>query len=318
MKTTREQILILLKKHSIVSGEYIAEKLNISRTAVWKHIQQLKNKGYQIQSIKNKGYQLSVVPNLPIKEEVSTGLNTQIIGKNIHYFPSLPSTNSYAKKIAKNNGAEGTVIIAAEQTTGRGRKNRGWDSKQGGLYFSIILHPSLPPQRAMIVTMAASIAVTEAINAITKEKAVIKWPNDVLIDGKKICGVLTEIDAEMDRIHYLIIGTGINVNNSIDPSLASIATNLKTITHSTVNLASLLQDILNCFDHLYQHIQKSEYDYLKKQWLLHTNIIGKSVQIQKEKTILKGTAIGISDTGSLLIKTKQGEKQVVTGDIDYL
>ncbi|MFO8078595.1 MAG: biotin--[acetyl-CoA-carboxylase] ligase [Thermoplasmatota archaeon] len=318
MKTTREQILILLKKHTIISGEDIAEKLNISRTAVWKHIQQLKTKGYHIQSIKHKGYQLSSVPNHPIGEEVSIGLNTKIIGKNIHYFSSLPSTNSYAKTITKNKKAEGTVIIAGEQTAGRGRKKRTWHAKQGGLYFSIILHPNLPPQRAMIVTMAASIAVVEAINAITKEKAVIKWPNDVLIDGKKICGVLTEIDAEMDSIHYLIIGIGINVNNPIDPSLASIATNLKTITHSTINLAELLQHILNCFDQLYQHITKSEYDYIKKQWLSHTNIIGKTIQIQKEKTILKGTAIGITETGSLLIKTKKGEKQIVTGDVEYL
>lgn len=318
MKSTREHILSILKKNTIISGECIAEKLNISRTAVWKHIQQLKKKGYQIKSIKHKGYQLSSIPNLPIKEEITTGLNTKIIGKHIHYCSSLPSTNSYAKTLIKNKDAEGTVIIAGQQTAGRGRKNREWDSKPGGLWFSIILHPTLPPQRAMVVTMAASIAVTEAINAITQKKAVIKWPNDVLIDKKKICGVLTEIDAEMDRIHYLIIGIGINVNNPIDPSLTSIATNLKTITRSSINLAELLQHILKIFDQLYQYIKRSDYEYLKKQWMSHTNIIGKTVQVQKEKKIMKGTVISISDTGSLLIKTKHGEKQVVTGDIEYI
>lgn len=318
MKSKRQQILSQLKKHNMISGEDIAEKLNISRTAVWKHIQQLKNKGYQIQSIKHKGYQLSSVPNLPIEEEVSRGLVTHLIGKNIHYFSSLSSTNSYAKTLIKNKKAEGTVIIAGEQTTGRGRKNKAWDSKQGGLWFSIILHPRIPPQRAMIVTMAASIAVTKAINAIIKEKAVIKWPNDVLINGKKICGVLTEIDAELDCIHYLIIGIGINVNNPIDPSLHSTATNLKTLTHSTINLAQLLKQILEHFDELYQYIKKADYDYLIKQWLSHTNIIGKHVRIQKEKTTLKGIAIGINETGSLIIKTKQGEQQIVTGDIEYL
>ena len=210
----REKILELLNKKDFVSGKNLAEQLKVSRTAIWKQIKILQNYGYNIESVKNRGYRLVSRPDIPRYEEMSPYLNTEVIGKKIVYFEKIDSTNIYAKKLAKEGVSEGCVVVAGIQEKGRGRKDRIWSSPEGGLWFSVILYPRIPPQNAMIITMAASVSVVEAIIKHTNLKPVIKWPNDVLVRGKKICGILTELDAEMDWINYVVIGIGININNS--------------------------------------------------------------------------------------------------------
>jgi len=198
----KKSLLDFLVEGRFVSGEKLASNLGISRTAVWKKINILRNFGYNIQSVKNKGYLLVSRPDIPIPEEIRTDLDSKIIGRKIHYFKEINSTNLYAKKLVHEGAQEGTVVVADIQLSGRGRKDRTWSSPSGGLWFSIVLYPQLPPEKGMIVTMTASVAVAQAIKEITGLNPNIKWPNDILLDNKKVCGVLTEIDAEIDRINY--------------------------------------------------------------------------------------------------------------------
>jgi BirA family transcriptional regulator, biotin operon repressor / biotin---[acetyl-CoA-carboxylase] ligase len=315
----KEIILQILSTDRFVSGEYLSRQLNISRTAVWKHIKSLQENGYKFESKPHVGYRLIKRPEEPLAEEIIPRLKTKIIGKEILHFKAIDSTNSYAKKIiVKNNPIEGTVIISEIQTKGKGRKNREWSSSKGGLWFSIILFPPLSPQRAMYVTMAASIALVQAIFDICKIKAEIKWPNDILIQGKKVCGVLTEIDAEMDLIHYSIIGIGMNVNNILSDELTEKATTLQTEKNTIINRKDLLCSIFTHFDALYHHIKQQELSLIKEKWISSSNMIGKEVKVHGEKETIRGTVNGIDDQGCLLVQEKDGVIRVITGDIVYI
>jgi len=313
-----DKIIGLLKKNEFVSGELLAERLDISRTAIWKQIKSLKDLGYEIESIKNKGYRLVSKPDIPLPEEIKNGLDTQIIGKKIIYLKKVDSTNSYCKNLVKESTAEGTIVVADIQEKGRGRKNRGWSSPSGGLWFSILLNPELPPHNAMIITMAASVSVAEAITKITGLKPVIKWPNDVLIDGKKVCGILTELDAEMDKINYATVGIGINVNNFVSKDLQDIATSLKTETSQYVSRVEFLKNILCIFDKKYKHVKSGDYEKIRESWFLHADIIGKKVKVNREKDVVLGIISDVDETGCLILNTKFGPEKIVTGDVTFL
>lgn len=314
----KEKILDLLRQDDFVSGEKLAEKLGISRTAIWKQIKSLKDKGYEIKSVKNKGYQIISRPDKPFPDEISKKLNTDIIGKNILFFEKIDSTNIYAKKLAKEGVFEGCVVVADVQEKGRGRKDRSWSSPEGGLWFSVILYPRIPPENAMIITMAASLSVVEAIIKNTGSKPVIKWPNDVLVNGKKICGILTELDAEMDQINYAVIGIGINVNNSISKELYDIATSLKIQMKKNCSRVELLADILNNFDKNYSYIKSGDFKFIRDAWFLHANIIGKKIQVNREKDRMVGVVSDIDESGCLILKTDIGLQRIVTGDVKFL
>lgn len=317
MKNKRNQILQLLKQHSFISGETIAQKLGISRTAVWKHIQVLQKKGYQIQSLRQKGYKLQTLPDIPV-EEIKEQLGAGSLWNTIQCFPELSSTNEYVKELAKKNYPEGVVIIAESQSKGKGRKQRMWNSAKGGLYFSALFRPPLPPQKAMVAAMATSIAITEAIHEITGINARIKWPNDLLYQGKKICGVLTELSAEMDQITYMIIGIGINVNNILPDELSSIATTLQTIKHEKVSLADLITSSLSNLDIWYGHVKKHHHTFIYDTWLKYTDTIGKTVQIKDGVTKITGLAKGLNENGGLILETEKGTKHIVSGDMSYI
>jgi BirA family biotin operon repressor/biotin-[acetyl-CoA-carboxylase] ligase len=315
MKTT---LLSLLDQNHFISGEKLAKQLGISRTAVWKQIQNLQKIGYEIESVKNKGYKLISRPDIPLSEEISTGLETKIIGKTIHFFQKIPSTNLYAKELIKNKAEEGTIVISDIQTEGRGRKNRLWSSPEGGLWFSTIMYPDIPPHYGMLLTMASSVAVAKGIEEITGIKPEIKWPNDLLIDGRKVCGILTELDAEMDKVNHMIIGIGINVNNSIDNNLKQTAISLKQKTSQNISRVDLLRSIIRYLDLLYGKVKTKEYKYIRNLWFSYSNIIGKNVEVDLGNDIkLLGIVQDIDEKGSLILKTKEGIKQIVTGDIRY-
>jgi len=314
----RVEILKLLGDAGFVSGEYIAEHLGVSRTAVWKQIKSLQNLGYEIESVKNKGYRLVSRPDIPIAEEVTLGLDTQVIGKDIYYFKSLPSTNLFAKKLVKDGVEEGTIVVSDIQLNGRGRKSRSWFSPEDGLWFSVVLYPHIPPERGMLLTMASSVAIVQGIKETTGLHPVIKWPNDLLINGKKICGILTELDAEMDRINYTVIGIGINVNNQLSEDLQGTATSLMQETGSQVSRVKLLRSILKCFDENYSRLISGDYDFIRDSWFSHANIIGKNIRVHGEKTILKGVVSGVDESGCLILDTKDGSVRVVSGDVEYL
>ncbi len=318
MTETTYEIIELLRKHEWISGEYIADTQNISRTAVWKQIQQLKKKGYHIIAKQNKGYHLEKTPDYLTVEEIKHNLHTAIIGKKLYHYHSIASTNEKAKTIADHGSQEGTVVIADIQTQGRGRKQRSWSSSNGGLWFSIILRPKISLSNAMQVTMCAACAVTEAIQRHLTIQPSIKWPNDVLIENKKICGILTEIAAEIDEINYLIVGIGLNVNNTLPIHLQKYSSTLKDEIKMEVKLTPILINILESFDLFYQTLKKGDLASIKKTWLSNSSTIGSQVKVRTDREIVKGMAVDIGSNGELIVQTKQGNKKIITGDISYL
>ena len=311
-------IIHLLDDKDFISGELISKKLNISRTTVWKKIQNLKKLGYNIESVKNRGYRLISKPDIPLSEEVLFELNTNIVGKNVHYFRSLESTNLFAKELIKKNAEEGTIVVADIQTKGRGRKDRSWFSPEGGLWFSVILYPNIPTQYAMLLTMATSISIVQAIKELTGLSAVIKWPNDLLLEGKKICGILTELDAELDRINYSVVGVGINVNNVLEDELCNKANSIFNIYNSKISRVDLLRLIIKYLDVNYAKLISNDYNYIRELWFENTDIIGRNVRLKLEKYEIEGIVIDIDDTGALILENIDKKIKIVSGDLEFI
>lgn len=314
----KHKILELLEEKKFHSGEKLARKLNVSRTAIWKQIKSLKELGYDIYSVKNKGYRLISRPDIPTFEEVSLNLDTKIIGKNIHYFRKLDSTNIYAKNLLKNGASEGDIVISDIQKSGRGRKNRVWYSPFGGLWFSVILFPIIPPQNAMLITMTCSVSIAQGIYEIIDVKPEIKWPNDLLIHDKKVCGILTELDAEIDKINYSIVGIGINVNNKIINELKDIAVSLKEVTGFDISRVELLRSILKNLDKNYSMLKSNKYEDIRNLWFSFSNMIGQKIKVDNEKSTLIGIVKNIDENGCLILDVKGKIKRIITGDISYL
>ena len=307
-----------MKVEGFVSGEYMARELGVSRAAIWKQINSLRELGYDIESVKNRGYHLKSRPDTPIPAEITARLKTEIIGRHIHYFSSTESTNTVARDHAKEGSEEGTIIIADMQTGGRGRKNRTWLSSEGGLWFSVILYPGLPFHQGMILTMASSVAVAKAIEEVTSLDTVIKWPNDLLLGNKKICGILTELDAEMDHINSAVVGIGINVNNTLDSSLDEIATTLAEASGEDLSRVDLLCSILTHLDDNYKQIKTGNHEDIRDAWLTRSGIIGKRIRVNDGKTSFTGEVSMVDASGYLVVETNDGTKQVMSGDIEYL
>ena len=257
-------------------------------------------------------------PDIIVPKEITLDLDTDIIGKDIFYFKSISSTNTYAKKIAEKIKSEGTVIIADIQTQGRGRKNRSWLSPFGGLWFSIVLRPKILPEYGMYVTMVASISIAQAIKEITNLDPIIKWPNDLLIFGKKVCGILTEFEYKKGKIVYVVIGIGINVNNKIDKQIKKTATSLLKEYGRDISRVKFLRCILKNFDKNYKKLILADYDFIKNLWSYYAKVFGKSVRIEDDGKTLSGKISGIDDYGYLILKTKDGIYKISSGDIIYL
>ncbi|MBN2603658.1 MAG: biotin--[acetyl-CoA-carboxylase] ligase [Candidatus Thermoplasmatota archaeon] len=314
----KEQILHELNKKEFVSGEKLAKNLNVSRTAIWKQIKSLKQLGYEIETLKNKGYRLISSPDKPIQSEIKQNLKTKIIGTRIEYKKSVFSTNLIAKDYATKKISEGTVVVAEKQTKGRGRKQRQWHSPEGGLWFSVVLYPNLTPGDGILVTMAASVSVADAIQKSTGLIPEIKWPNDVLINGKKVCGILTEFDAEMDRINYVVVGVGINVNNDISKDISKIAVSLKQLTSSKVSRVNLLKSILTKFDEMYNYILSGNFKYVRDSWSTFANIIGKKIKVTGERNDIEGYVTDVDEHGCIIVETPEKKIRVLSGDVTYL
>jgi BirA family biotin operon repressor/biotin-[acetyl-CoA-carboxylase] ligase len=314
----RERVLALLQPGEFVSGELIGEELSISRTAVWKHIQTLKKAGYDIETVKNKGYLLRSYPEKPLKEEVERDLGTDIIGKEVELHASIDSTNRKGKVLARDRVEEGYVIVAEEQTEGKGRKSREWSSDIGGLWFSVVLYPELPLDRGMLVTMMASISVVQGVETFTGMRSEIKWPNDILLDGRKVCGILTEMDAEMDMIENMVVGIGLNVNNELKGSLRKIGVSLKDRLDKSLSRVELLRSILKAMDRNYTILKKGGHEDIRKMWMDLSNMVGREVSVDMHHEEIKGKVLSIDETGGLVLETDDGERKVVSGDLRYI
>lgn len=316
----RSQILNLLKQanHKFLSGEELAEILNVSRTAIWKHIKALRDNGYDIESVPRSGYRLITSPDLLSSEEIKASISTKILGSDIKYFDSIDSTNTQAKKIA-TDASDGTIIISEEQVGGRGRLSRSFFAPKGkGIWFSIILKPNFLPQEAPKCTLMAAVAITKAIEEETNIKVGIKWPNDILYDNKKLVGILTEMNAEMDRINYIIIGMGINVNISTEEmpdDIKDIAISLSQISGNKVSRLNLLNKILYHLEKLYIISQEKGFTPIFDEWRKYSITLNQSIRVIGTNETLEGVAVDIDEDGALLVNINGQIKRVLAGDV---
>lgn len=316
----KKAILTMLKnaQPEYISGEDISTTLNVSRTAIWKHINALKDEGYIINSQPKKGYQLQVIPDRLYPEEIKDGLATEFIGHAVIYYDSIGSTNDAARELITKGLPEGTIIITEEQTKGKGRLGRNWISPKGeGVWVSVILFPNIRPVDASQITLAAAVATAKAIYDVTGMKLGIKWPNDILFQGKKLVGILTEMNAEIDRINYVVLGIGINVNTKDFPDdIAAIATSLSLITNEKVSRTKLLQNLLKHIEDEYKLINNGDFRKVIEDWKEWNVTIGQEVEVSTINESFTGQAVDISEEGALVIKLKDGQlRKVLAGDV---
>ena len=308
---------ILQKNTNYISGEELSEKLGITRSAVWKHINTLKYEGYIIDSIRNKGYKLLSSPDILDSHRISSRLDTQFIGKKIILLRSTDSTNEEAKRIAQKSSDDGIIIAAEEQRAGKGRLGRSWSSgADGGLFFSLLMRPELPPVDIASITLASGYAVCLAIRNFTGLDARIKWPNDVIIGNKKLCGILTEMAAQSDCIDYVIIGIGVNVNNASFPEeISEKATSLYLETDTRINRSDLLAEIIKRLDSVISSflVSLSIDDIENFKRLCAT--MGRQVSVKRGNTEITGTACDITPTGELIIQTDIGNVTINSGEV---
>lgn len=318
----KREILALLKeqKNEFISGQYISEKLGVSRAAIWKYMNQIKDCGYEIESISKKGYKLISCPDHLTLEEIEPFLKTKFMGRCVHYFDTIDSTNNYAKSMGDSDNSNGALVISEEQTGGRGRLGRSFISpKHKGIWMSIILKPNLNPQDAAKLTQIAAAAVVLAIKELGIN-AQVKWPNDIIINGKKLCGILTEMSAELARINYVVVGIGINVNldkDDLKDDLKDIATSLKIQKKSAVNRKELLASILNCFEDLYiKFTQNNDFETSLKICIENSALIGQEILIINRGNAVEAKALGIDEEGKLIVQYKDGTyEHLISGEV---
>ncbi len=312
----KEQVLHLLKEQQpeFVSGELICKNLGVSRTAVWKHIQALRAEGYAIVSRPRAGYRLAGVPDRLYPQEILSGLKTEFMGRRIFYFVQVPSTNVLARELALAGAPDGALVVAEEQTGGRGRLGRGWFSPAGkGIWCSLILYPPVNPAAAPPLTMLTAVAVARAVRLVVDLTPGIKWPNDLLLGGKKICGILTEMSAEMERINYLIIGTGVNVNiDNFPGEIANTATSLKACAGRTVSRVELLQAYLQEMEQLYRIWIKEGFAPVLKLWKDLCVTLQRPVRVSSLKESIEGWAEDVDEEGNLVLRLADGTVRHIT------
>lgn len=317
----RARILKLLRQQSqdYLSGEEISRQLAVSRTAVWKHIQELKNHGYEIEAHPRKGYRLKSRPDLLLPEEIRAGLSTKLLGKQIVYFYDTSSTNNEAKRLAADEAAEGTIVVSEAQTLGRGRLNRGWFSPPGGgVWVSVILRPPFPPQEAPKCTLMAAVATVEAIREASGLTCGIKWPNDILWQGRKLVGILTEMSAEMDAINFVVLGIGINVSlqeNDFPEELRNIGASISMGAGREVSRVEVLQKLLERLEYWYDVVKKEGFEPVLKAWRRESITLGQPVRVLAGEETYDGVAEELAEDGSLLVRTENDLRRVLAGDV---
>lgn len=316
----KDKILNLLRssRTGYLSGEELARKTGISRTMVWKHIKSLEQEGFGIEAVPSQGYRIMSEPDILRKSDIPSGLKTKIMGREIHLLPHVVSTNTLAMELALKGSSEGTVVIAELQTGGKGRLNRKWISPKGNLYLSVILRPNVPLQRAPLITLMGAVAVASAIRTACKIQAAIKWPNDILLRGKKVSGLLTEMSAEQDRIRHIVLGIGINVNMDLDALPADVRETSTTLAGEAghkIDRTILLRQLLRDLEYWYQKFLMSSVDVLE-EWERLNMTIGNRVTVNGFGETLEGLAQGIDTEGRLILKLDDGSRrQVSAGDV---
>ena len=314
MKTDKSDILALLRQSKdYVSGEQLCSQFGVSRTAVWKAINQLKEEGYQIEAVSRKGYRLLESPDILSSSEILSRLSTRWAGRTLYYLPVTGSTNIEAKRYAEAGAPHGTTVVANMQTAGKGRRGKTWQSPEGSaIYMTIMLKPDFLPDKASMLTLVMALSVADAIEETTGLQSGIKWPNDIVVNHKKVCGILTEMNAESDYIQYVVIGVGINVNNAsseeFPEAIRQMATSLKIESGMQIFRAALLERVLAHFEKNYDtFVSTLDLTLLKEAYEKRLLNLNAEVKVLDPKGEYEGIARGINEIGELLIEKEEGE-----------
>ncbi len=320
----RNEILNILKdaQGNFVSGEFLAKNFSVTRTAIWKHINALKKIGYEISSVEKQGYKLEKMPDLLLPEIIQPTLQTKILGlgKKFVYLDSIDSTNNFAKKIATEGAIDGTVIVAEQQTGGKGRLDRKFFSPPGkSIFTSVILRPNCTPKDAPKFTLTAAVAVALAMQKFNL-KAEIKWPNDIMHGDKKIVGILTEMNAAIEKINFIVVGIGINVNISrkdFPADIQNIASSLSELAGKNLVRKDFFRTLLEEFDKLYCLIHADGFEKIFELWRQFNITLGHEVKVisaESGKSFI-GKAVDIDSDGALIVETQNGRQTVYAGDV---
>ncbi|MFW6054327.1 MAG: biotin--[acetyl-CoA-carboxylase] ligase [Thermodesulfobacteriota bacterium] len=313
-------ILDLLKSGEVVSGQELAEAVQISRTAVWKQIRRLRFEGYRIDSTPGLGYALKEIPDLLLPEEIQAGLRTRSLGRKIIYLSEVVSTQAKAKELAEKEAPEGTLVLTEKQTRGRGRRQREWVCLPGSIQMSVILRPQIPPEQGTHFSLLAGVALVQAVLKVCPDlEPLLKWPNDLIVNQKKLAGILAEISSEPERINYLTLGLGLNCNvaaRDLDPQLHEIATSLQIESGRKISRTTLIQALLLELEFLYFDYLNHGFEPLRLKWKARNNTLNSLVQASSSHKTLEGLALDIDQSGGLIIQLDDGQRVTVNaGDV---
>ena len=315
----KAEILTILKDtDGYVSGQELCERFGVSRTAVWKAMNQLKKEGYEIESVQNKGYHLVKTPDILSKNELVSIRKTKWVGTEICYFDVTDSTNTQAKSLGEGDAPNGTLVVAGKQESGRGRRGRSFESPAGtGIFMTLLLRPEIEPQNASMLTLVSALAVAKGIEHMVDLPVQIKWPNDIVINGKKVCGILTEMSAQMDYVNYIVIGIGINVGNEEFPEeIKDVATSIYLESGKHINRAMLIEKIWEVFEDYYELYEKTQdLSSLVKEYDSYLVNRGQKVRVLDSKEPYEGKAMGITDRGELIVDTWEARRLVSAGEV---
>lgn len=304
-----------------VSGEAISDKLGLTRAAVWKHVESLRSQGYRIDAVPARGYRLSEIPDRLTALELRPLLNTHDIGQVLHHFELISSTNDHARELAEEGAGHGEVVIADSQTGGRGRRGRPWVSPPGlNAYFSVILRPELPPARAPELTLLASVAICDALRQ-ANVPAAIKWPNDLLVQDRKIAGILTEMASEPERVHWAVIGIGVNVNaaaTDFPPELRDVATSVLLERGEPAPRALFVAACLTALESWLDRHAEEGFEPVRLAWRERSATLGREVTVKTDGREIVGRAEDIDAAGALLVRTDEGIQRILSGDVIHL
>jgi BirA family transcriptional regulator, biotin operon repressor / biotin---[acetyl-CoA-carboxylase] ligase len=321
MDRINEVLRFLREKEGYVSGDYMSEEIGISRTAVWKYINQLTGAGYGIGKLKGKGYRLLETPDKLFPWEIDRYLTTRIMGRKVIYREKVDSTNTFAFKLALGGEPEGTCVVAETQDKGKGRLGRKWFSPvRKNLYLSVILKPAIHPSRVYPITFLSSLAIWDTIGTLTGTEATLKWPNDVLINGKKISGTLLEISTEADMVKFVVVGIGFNINMDtaeIDPEIRNKATSLFLETRKVFERAEVCGMLLSNLEKYYGYFRDKGDREICNIWEKKAGIRGKYLEINQMGEWYKGTSEGIDRDGAMLLNIEGTVKRIIAGDVNF-
>jgi len=319
VKLKTEVLRYLKEADGYLSGQELCERLGVSRTAVWKVIRQLTGEGYEIEAVRNRGYRLGGSDDVFQQTELQSVIRTKTVGQNLVFLEEVDSTNNRAKQLAEAGAPDGTLVIARQQSAGKGRRGKTWESPAaGGIWMSLLLRPAITPDRASMLTLVAALAVAEGIENTCGLSALIKWPNDLVLNKKKICGILTEMSAEIDCINHVVIGIGINVNiKELPDELKGVATSLYLETGKTFPRSLLTAAILQAWETCYElFLQTMDLSALLERY--HQLLVNrdKEVRVLAPGGAYDGIARGVTATGELLVEKTDGTMtEVLSGEV---